>query len=94
MDLFGSRMFADNSADAVPSMYMQFIEDLTHERQYNWGGAVLACLYNNLSRAAHVGIDCIGGGLLLLMMWAWTRFPIGIPALKLLYLCIILNYFN
>lgn len=85
MDLFGSRMFADSSADAVPAMYLQFIEDLTHEKKYNWGGAVLACLYHNLSRAAHQGIETMGGGLLLLLMWSWTRFSIGIPALKLLY---------
>jgi len=79
MDLFGSVMFPDSSADGVPLMYLQFITDLKTPREYNWGGAVLAHLYRELSRACLVGVDTIAGPMLLLQIWAWTRFTIGRP---------------
>jgi hypothetical protein len=66
MDLFGSVMFPDSSADGVPAMYLQFISDLETPREYNWGGAVLAHLYRELSRACHAGADTIAGPMLLL----------------------------
>ena len=79
MDLFGSVMFPDSSADGVPAMYLQFISDLETPRKYNWGGAVLAHLYRELSRACHVGADTIAGPMLLLQIWSWTRFTVGRP---------------
>ena len=79
MDLFGSVMFPDSSADGVPAMYLQFITDLETPREYNWGGAVLALLYRELSRACHAGADTIAGPMLLLQIWSWTRFAVGRP---------------
>ena len=79
MDLLGSVMFPDSSANGVPAMYLQFLEDLTGQREYNWGGAVLAFLYRELSRACREDEKSINGPLLLLQMWSWTRFAIGRP---------------
>ena len=47
MELFGTIMFPDANASSVRLMYLQFLEDLGPPGQnyYNWGGAVLACLY-------------------------------------------------
>ena len=80
MDLFGSVMFPDANSSSVPIMYLQFLENLGHlEEDYNWGGAVLACLYRELSRACRKKTVSINGPLLLLQMWCWTRFPMGRP---------------
>lgn len=80
MDLFGSVMFPDSSADGVPAMYLQFLSDLETRVEYNWGGAVLAHLYRELSRACLAGVETIAGPLMLLQMWSWTRFSIGRPS--------------
>jgi Plant mobile domain len=49
MDLFSNLLFGDSTWTEVPAMYMQFLMDLEHPQWYNWGAAVLALLYRNLS---------------------------------------------
>jgi Plant mobile domain len=71
LDLFGSVMFPNKSADSVSAMYLTFLDD------YDRGRAVLFCLYFNLSRSCLEPGDCIARPLLLLQMWLWIRFPIG-----------------
>lgn len=77
MDLFGSIMFPDKTMDSVPCMYLQFLRHLDQPWEYNWGSAVLAYLYRELSSACMSTTNSISGPLLLLQMWSWTRFPIG-----------------
>jgi Plant mobile domain len=72
MDLFGTLLFPDNSLIGVPAMYLQLLTDLEHPQKYNWGAAVLALLYSNLSIAARVGSKTITGPMILLQMWGWT----------------------
>jgi Plant mobile domain len=74
-DLFGSVMFPNNSADSVPAAYLTFLDDLLNvpEEGYNWGQAVLSCLYFNLCRSCLEPTDCIAGPVLLLQMWSWTK---------------------
>ncbi|XP_078165509.1 serine/threonine-protein phosphatase 7 long form homolog [Carex rostrata] len=79
MDLFGSVMFPDKTMDSVPCMYLQFLRHLDEPWEYNWGSAVLAYLYRELSSACMTTTNSISGPLLLLQMWSWTRFPIGRP---------------
>jgi Plant mobile domain len=81
LDLFGSVIFLNNSADSVPVVYLSFLDDMLNipKEGYDWGHAVLSCLYFNLSRSCLEPADCIAGPLLLLQMWSWTRFPIGRP---------------
>jgi Plant mobile domain len=52
MDLFGTLLFLDSTWIGVPAMYLQFLTDLEHPQRYNWGAAVLALLYHNLSITA------------------------------------------
>ena len=77
MEMLGSVMFPDKSADQVPVMYLQFIGDM--DTTYNWGQAVLAFLYRQLYMACHANVKSVAGPLMLLQHWAWTRFPIGRP---------------
>jgi hypothetical protein len=43
-------MFSNNSADSVPTVYLIFLDDMLNvpEDSYDWGQAVLSCLYFNL----------------------------------------------
>lgn len=79
MDLFGSIMFPDKTGDSVAAMYLQFIRRLDRPANLNWGNAVLAYLYRQLSEGCLKSVASISGPLLLLQMWSWTRFPIGMP---------------
>ena len=81
MYLFGSIMFPDSNSSSVSLMYLPFLEYLgpRGDDHYNWGGAVLACLYRQLSRACRYKVGSINGPLLLLQMWSWTRFAIARP---------------
>jgi hypothetical protein len=56
LDFFGSVMFSNNSADSVPAVYLIFLDDMLNvpEDSYDWGQAVLSCLYFNLDPT-----DCI-----------------------------------
>jgi Plant mobile domain len=79
LDLFGSMVFPDSSGDSVPAMYLRFLQNLDDPSVYNWGAAVLSCLYRNMSIGCMNGKKTIGGPLLLLQHWSWTRFPIARP---------------
>jgi Plant mobile domain len=72
-------MFPNNSADSVPGVYLTFFDDMLNVPKdgYEWGQAILSCLYFNLSRTCLEPTDCIVGPLLLLQMWSWTRFSMG-----------------
>ncbi|KAK6142643.1 hypothetical protein DH2020_022991 [Rehmannia glutinosa] len=47
--------------------------------QYSWGSAVLAVLYRELCTSAEVGKLVIGGPMLLLQIWAWSRITVIVP---------------
>lgn len=79
LDLLGSVMFPDSSADGVPAMFLQFLENLHDPPEYNWGCAVLAYLYRELSRSCTAGTETLSGPMLLLEMWSWSRLNIGRP---------------
>jgi Plant mobile domain len=79
MDLFGTLLFPDSTWSGVPAMYLQFLMDLEHPQQYNWGAAVLALLYRNLSIAARAVSKSITGPVILLQMWGWTWFNVSRP---------------
>jgi hypothetical protein len=70
LDLFGSVMFPNNSADSVPAMYLTFLDNMLDvpEDGYEWGQAILSCLYFNLSRSCLESADCIAGPLFLFQM--------------------------
>jgi Plant mobile domain len=81
LNLFGSVMFPNNNTDSVPTIYLTFFDDMLNilEDRYDWGQAILSCLYFNLSQSCLEPTDCIAGPLLSFQIWSWTWFPIGRP---------------
>jgi hypothetical protein len=79
MELIGTVLLPDGSGDCMPSMYCQFLQNLDQPVVYNWGAAVLACLYRNLCRASWANATSIAGPLGFLQKWAWTHFYMGRP---------------
>ena len=72
-------MFADSSGDCVPMMYLTYLQDLDNPRLYNWGSAVLACMYRQLCCASLIKTKGIAGPIVLLQQWSWTRLPVCRP---------------
>jgi Plant mobile domain len=66
-------------------MHMQFLTNLEHQLIYNWGAAVLAYLYRNLSLTAWSSVKSIFGPLILLQIWAWTRLKVSRPTIIIPY---------
>uniref|UniRef100_A0A8R7JV09 Aminotransferase-like plant mobile domain-containing protein n=1 Tax=Triticum urartu TaxID=4572 RepID=A0A8R7JV09_TRIUA len=79
LDILGSIVFTDTFGDGVPTMYLQFMQDLGQQTEYNWRAAALAVLYRQLSMGAKKGRLEISGPLLLLQLWSWSRLPLGRP---------------
>ncbi|KAF1881901.1 hypothetical protein Lal_00038543 [Lupinus albus] len=81
--MIGGFLMPDTSGSRVHLMYLLLLEDLSETYQYNWGSAVLACLYRGLCRAALISRQIeIGGCLLLLQSWAYDRIPMLAPRLN------------
>ncbi|KAJ3698724.1 hypothetical protein LUZ61_002429 [Rhynchospora tenuis] len=71
MELFGTLMFPDILQDSG---------NLNEDKNWNWGGAVLACLYHSLDRAA-LRFKVVTGPWMLLMFWAWSYISVCRPSL-------------
>ena len=63
-------------------MFLPMLEDFDTARRYSWGSAVLAWLYRELCRATDSDSCDIAGALILVQLWAWSRFPHISPAIK------------
>lgn len=44
-------MFVDSICDIIPMMYLPLLKDLVSLPKYNWGGTVVAHLYQNMYHA-------------------------------------------
>lgn len=66
LDIFGFMVFADMSGGSVPVMYLRFLHNPDDPSVYNWGAAVLAYLYRNLSSVCLTHRKSVYGPLLLL----------------------------
>lgn len=60
-------------------MYLEFLKDLDNPPTYNWGSAVLACLYRALCAACMAKKKEIAGPIELLLHWSWSRLPVSRP---------------
>ncbi|KAJ3690526.1 hypothetical protein LUZ61_019690 [Rhynchospora tenuis] len=69
MELFGTLMFPDILQDSG---------NLNEDKNWNWGGAVLACLYHSLDRAA-LRFKVVTGPWML--FWAWSYISVCRPSL-------------
>ena len=82
LQLLGGSLFAHKADRFVPSMFMQFITDLSSVRNYSWGAACLGWLYRSLDEATDPSMFDIAGPMMLLQMWAWEHFSICRPIFK------------
>ena len=71
----GALLFMDKSADRVSLLTLQLFSPISNARQYSWGSATLAWLYRQLFGASKKDAMQIGGALLLVQLWAYSRFP-------------------
>jgi hypothetical protein len=82
LELFRGSYFADKSGEKVHLMFLPMLEDFDAAGRYSWGSAVLAWLYRELYRATDPDSCDIAGALILVQLWAWSRFPHISPAIK------------
>ena len=71
----GALLFMDKSADWVSLLTLPLFNPISNARQYSWGNATLVWLYRQLCSASKKDVMQIGGALLLVQLWAYSRFP-------------------
>ena len=71
----GALLFMDKSVDRVSILPLQLLNPINNARQYSWGSAALSWLYRHLCSALKKDAMQIGGALLLVQLWAYSRFP-------------------
>ena len=71
----GALLFMDKSVDRVSLFTLPFFNPISNVRRYSWGSAALAWLYKQLCSASKKYAMQIGGALLLVQLWAYSRFP-------------------
>uniref|UniRef100_A0A2N9GI22 Aminotransferase-like plant mobile domain-containing protein n=1 Tax=Fagus sylvatica TaxID=28930 RepID=A0A2N9GI22_FAGSY len=75
LEMIGGSIFADKSGDRVHLQWLGLLRDFDIAGSYSWGSATLAWLYRELCRATKPNTKDIGGALILVQLWAWSRFP-------------------
>jgi hypothetical protein len=75
LEMIGGSIFADKSGDKVHLQWLGLLRDFDIAGSYSWGSATLARLYRELCRATKPNTKDIGGALILVQLWAWSRFP-------------------
>jgi hypothetical protein len=73
--MLGGSVFTDTSRDKVHLLWLMFLEDFDTAGEYSWGFAALTWLYRQLCNAVKAKTKDIGGALILVQLWAWSRFP-------------------
>ena len=73
MILFGCLLFPESTGNSVNMMYLPLLRDLNQTREYSWGSAVLAVLYQSLCKNAQKDSCTFYGCALLLQVWGWWR---------------------
>ena len=76
-------LFMDKSADQVSLLTLPLFNPMSNARQYSWGSAALAWLYKQLCSASKKDVMQIEGALLLVQLWAYSRFPQICPIMRL-----------
>jgi len=78
----GALLFMDKSADRLSLVPLQLLNPVSNARRYSWGSAALAWLYRQLCGASKKDAMQIGGALLLVQLWAYSRFPQLCPVVR------------
>ena len=82
LELLGGSYFVDKFGEKVHLMFLPFLEDFDAAERYSWGSAALAWLYRELCKATDPDSCDITDALILVQLWAWSRFPHISPAIK------------
>ncbi|XP_050875433.1 protein MAIN-LIKE 2-like [Lathyrus oleraceus] len=77
--LIATFLMLDKSHNLLHSSWLPLVGDLEKCNTYIWGSACLATLYRHMCKAAHKGVKSIGGCVVLLSVWAFTRIPLFAP---------------
>nr|XP_023906844.1 serine/threonine-protein phosphatase 7 long form homolog [Quercus suber] len=79
----GSILFMDKSAERVLVMPLQFLNLISDAKKYSWGSAALTWLYRHLCKASDTKAMQIGGVVMLVQLWVYSRFPQICPITRL-----------
>lgn len=74
LQLIGGVLFTNHSGGQVHCMYIPLIANLESCAKLSWGSVVLAFLYRELCKSCRKDKDENAGCLILLQLWAWSRF--------------------
>ncbi|XP_057450551.1 protein MAIN-LIKE 1-like [Lotus japonicus] len=85
MLLMGNILFVESSGQSIHLMYLLLLDNLPAAKNYSWGAAVLACLYSALDRATNPNQRNIGGCMLLLQSWAYSRLQCIAPTINSIF---------
>lgn len=83
LDRLGTILFMDKSADRVSVLPLQFLNPISNAKRYSWGSGALAWLYRHLCKASESKAKQIGGAVMLVQLWAYSRFPLICPVMRL-----------
>ncbi|XP_065621267.1 serine/threonine-protein phosphatase 7 long form homolog [Quercus suber] len=72
----------DKSADRVSVRPLLFLNPISNAKRYSWGSGALAWLYRHLCKASETTAMQIGGALMLVQLWAYSRFPLICPVTR------------
>nr|XP_017256075.1 PREDICTED: serine/threonine-protein phosphatase 7 long form homolog [Daucus carota subsp. sativus] len=79
MLVVGAVLFPTRSRSVVHPRYIGLLRDISQIHTYSWGSGVLAYLYRALGMAVRKDNTHIAGCMLLLQIWSYERFDIGLP---------------
>ncbi|KAI0511042.1 hypothetical protein KFK09_011660 [Dendrobium nobile] len=79
--ILGCHLLPDTSGSEIHLQYLPLMEDIAIFRTYSLGGAVLAHLYRELSKATRPKRANIAGCIHLLQIWSWEHLHVGRPQL-------------
>ncbi|XP_030924503.1 serine/threonine-protein phosphatase 7 long form homolog [Quercus lobata] len=82
LNRLGTILFMDKLADRVSVMPLQFLNPISNVKRYSWGSGVLAWLYRHLCKASESKAMQIGGAMMLVQLWAYSRFPLICPVMR------------
>ncbi|KAI3445449.1 hypothetical protein Pfo_002114 [Paulownia fortunei] len=71
--LLGSIMCPDSSGNGVSLLYLQSMEQIKDVVYFSWGSAVLSFMYRELCNASDKDKNVIGGAMVLLQYYSFTR---------------------
>ena len=82
LGMLGGMLFMDKSGKRLSIMYLQFFNPINNINNYSWGNAALSWLYKHLYKALEKIAKQIGDAMLLVQLWAWSRFPHICPMMR------------